>query len=66
MKKNLLKIILIILVTIFVGGTFSYEIIEMILGDGFHYIIGYILSGQLIIIILLVIFGVLIMDKFKK
>lgn len=70
MEKNflklILKIILITLLTLFVGGTISYEFIELMLGDSFHYIIGYILSGQLIIISLIIIFGILILYKFKK
>lgn len=59
----LIKIILFSLIFFIVGGIIANNFIQMLLGDNFNYIVGYILSGQILIIFSIIIFGFLILNK---
>lgn len=59
----LIKIILFSLIFLIVGGMLANAFIQMLLGDNFNYIVGYILSGQILIIFSIIIFGFLILNK---
>lgn len=69
MKKIFENIIVKIILSIFIVFSIAIPIaksfVSIMLGDNYNYVIGYILSGQILIIFLIILFGFLILSKLK-
>lgn len=64
-KNIIVRIILSIFVVFFIAIPIVKNFVSIMLGDNYNYVIGYILSGQILIIFLIILFGFLILSKLK-